>query len=100
MHSSLLSTYLLTSSLVLPADSTRAFSCRPIPGDHDWPSDDAWADLNKTVSGRLVHPHPAGCRLPSGPGVRSVRRRKMQCGAGRMDGLELPHYRLGATGKT
>jgi hypothetical protein len=60
MHSSLLSTYLLTSSLFLLADSISTLSCKPVPGDLDWPSDDAWANLNKTVSGRLLRPVPPG----------------------------------------
>ncbi|KAK3387405.1 hypothetical protein B0H63DRAFT_469968 [Podospora didyma] len=60
MHSSFLSTYLLTSSFVFLAASIPTRSCKAIPGDPDWPLDAAWANLNKTVSGRLIRPVPPG----------------------------------------
>ena len=66
MHSSLLSAYLLASCLPFLADATPVLSCKPIPGDPDWPSEGAWAELNATVSGRLVRPVPLGAVCQQG----------------------------------
>ena len=55
------------TTLALPADTTsqaplEALSahrlCKPLPGDPDWPSPSAWAQLNNTISGRLLAPLP------------------------------------------
>ncbi|OBR04627.1 FAD binding domain-containing protein [Colletotrichum higginsianum IMI 349063] len=35
-------------------------SCKYLPGDPGWPSADAWAQLNRTVDGRLVATVPLG----------------------------------------
>jgi hypothetical protein len=34
--------------------------CKAIPGSSDWPSDDEWAKLNTSISGRLLKPPPPG----------------------------------------
>ncbi|KAH8682868.1 hypothetical protein BGZ60DRAFT_479702 [Tricladium varicosporioides] len=34
--------------------------CKATPGSHDWPSDFEWAQLNQTLSGRLIKPIPPG----------------------------------------
>jgi hypothetical protein len=33
-------------------------SCRVIPGDEQWPTDDTWADFNQSISGRLIRTVP------------------------------------------
>lgn len=60
MHSSFRSAFFIISLLLFPADSKPTPFCKPIPGDHDWPSVKAWANLNTTVSGRLLRPIPPG----------------------------------------
>ncbi|KAI0479900.1 hypothetical protein F4859DRAFT_477683 [Xylaria cf. heliscus] len=40
--------------------TTTAPRCRSIPGDSSWPTEDIWADLNRTVAGRLLAPLPIG----------------------------------------
>jgi len=35
-------------------------ACRYLPGDQGWPSLDQWAQLNASVSGRLIATVPAG----------------------------------------
>lgn len=49
-------TYLFWSLLLLLATVTNAgkSSCRNIPGDAGWPAESEWAQLNKTVDGRLI----------------------------------------------
>ncbi|EHK47862.1 hypothetical protein TRIATDRAFT_44348 [Trichoderma atroviride IMI 206040] len=42
------------------AVSSFAPSCKPIPGDKQWPSQEAWDSLNQTISGRLIRPIPPG----------------------------------------
>jgi len=44
-------------------------SCKVIPGDRAWPSQQAWSQLNQTVGGRLIQtiPQAAVCR-PGGYG--------------------------------
>lgn len=49
----------------LPATTTTAAaaaatpsSCKCLPGDGCWPSDETWAALNTTVGGRLVKTEP------------------------------------------
>ena len=44
-------------------------SCKAIPGDHAWPSQQLWSQLNDTIDGRLVQivPQAAVCR-PGGYG--------------------------------
>jgi hypothetical protein len=47
----------LIRSIFLCLQATAVFchqGCRVIPGDRGWPSEQAWDQLNKTVSGRLV----------------------------------------------
>ena len=45
-------------ALTIPQDSARVLQCKPMSGDPNWPSDDAWSKLNKTVSGKLLAPLP------------------------------------------
>lgn len=42
-------------------------SCRYLPGDAGWPSQDAWTKLNTTVNGKLVATVPIGspCHDPT-----------------------------------
>lgn len=41
--------------------------CYRLPGDKDWPSDEAWSTLNSTVNGKLVATVPIGspCHDPT-----------------------------------
>jgi hypothetical protein len=32
--------------------------CKTIPGDAEWPSEDAWASFNDTLGGALIKPKP------------------------------------------
>lgn len=43
-----------TEPIPVPGNST----CRPFPGDADWPSESRWAELNSTLGGSLVRPEP------------------------------------------
>ena len=43
-----------------PAQSSAKNGCRVIPSDPQWPSPQQWAELNKTVNGRLVATIPIG----------------------------------------
>ncbi|CAG8958606.1 hypothetical protein HYFRA_00009923 [Hymenoscyphus fraxineus] len=47
-------------------------SCRAIPGDSNWPSQDVWTELNKTVGGRLIAtiPQAAVCHREGYGGVQ------------------------------
>lgn len=49
-------THLLPFGVLLVAARAQATgtSCLSIPGDPDWPADSLWAQLNQTVSGRLI----------------------------------------------
>ena len=47
----------LTPDGKLQASTTR-YSCKPLPGDPDWPVPATWAALNSSVSGRLLAPRP------------------------------------------
>lgn len=60
----------LVAALLL-AQSCNAYdtTCRSLPGDHSWPTENDWAELNRTVGGRLIatipqanicHPVPYG----------------------------------------
>ncbi|TVY19635.1 FAD-linked oxidoreductase ZEB1 [Lachnellula arida] len=46
----------LTSTVV----SVSNLTCKSTPGSKDWPSDAEWAQLNLTLSGRLLKPSPPG----------------------------------------
>ncbi|KAK5999244.1 VAO-type flavoprotein oxidase [Cladobotryum mycophilum] len=35
-------------------------NCKAYPGSPDWPPSETWAQLNKTLGGRLLHPAPPG----------------------------------------
>jgi hypothetical protein len=37
-----------------PHNGNSRSSCRPIPGDSEWPSAKLWSSLNDTVNGRLI----------------------------------------------
>lgn len=39
-------------------DRNKDSSCRTIPGDESWPTDDAWAAFNTSVGGRLIRTIP------------------------------------------
>lgn len=41
--------------------------CKVGPGDAGWPSDQEWATFNKSLSGRLLKPAPAGAVCYPGP---------------------------------
>jgi len=47
--------------------SVRAHSCRAIPGDAAWPSQDDWSQLNSTLGGKLIASVPAAsvCHDPN-----------------------------------
>ncbi|GFF31211.1 FAD binding domain protein [Aspergillus udagawae] len=50
----------LVVALILAASGiTNALNCKCSPSDSCWPSDDDWASLNHTVSGRLIRTVPA-----------------------------------------
>lgn len=55
------------ASLLRRQDST---SCKSIPGDHQWPSQVRWNQLNETVGGHLIatEPQAAVCH-PNGYGA-------------------------------
>ncbi|CAG8208939.1 hypothetical protein PENNAL_c0015G07857 [Penicillium nalgiovense] len=40
------------------ASAAHSNACRNMPGDRDWPSNDAWGELNSTVGGRLMRGQP------------------------------------------
>lgn len=42
-------------------------SCRVLPGDSGWPTDEDWSQLNSTIGGRLVlgTPLAQSCHLPT-----------------------------------
>ncbi|OGM43517.1 hypothetical protein ABOM_008058 [Aspergillus bombycis] len=42
----------------LDASAAHSNACRNMPGDRDWPSNDAWSELNHTVRGRLMRGQP------------------------------------------
>lgn len=42
-------------------------SCRPIPGDTDWPSARLWSSLNDTVDGHLIATVPLASVCHTGP---------------------------------
>ncbi|KAI1075950.1 hypothetical protein F5B20DRAFT_343420 [Whalleya microplaca] len=62
---------LLLSTLVTSAATTtpegRPASCKCLPGDACWPSEDEWTALNNTVGGRLIATIPLGspCHIPT-----------------------------------
>ena len=37
---------------------TGLYSCKPLPGDPDWPAPSTWAAFNSSISGRLLAPLP------------------------------------------
>jgi hypothetical protein len=45
---------LLAAAATVPAATTPAKGCRFIPGDKGWPAEAEWAQLNRTVGGRLI----------------------------------------------
>lgn len=53
-----------SSSLALPPART----CKPLPGDPQWPTETTWQALNSSVSGQLFKPVPPGAAChPSWP---------------------------------
>ncbi|KAL0938639.1 FAD binding domain-containing protein [Colletotrichum truncatum] len=50
----------LASAACPSRNDSRPPSCKYLPGDEGWPSQDTWAKLNKTVGGRLVATVPLG----------------------------------------
>jgi hypothetical protein len=42
-------------------------SCRAFPGGPDWPLDDEWSQLNRTLGGALLKPIPLGTVCYPGP---------------------------------
>jgi hypothetical protein len=42
-------------------------ACRYLPGDHEWPTQQEWDELNKTVHGQLIATIPLGsaCHDPT-----------------------------------
>ena len=53
-----------TAVLALPG---RAQDCHVLPGDAQWPNEQAWSKLNTTVGGKLVATVPIGspCHDPT-----------------------------------
>ncbi|PGH17444.1 hypothetical protein AJ80_04814 [Polytolypa hystricis UAMH7299] len=41
--------------------------CKVFPGDKDWPSEDAWASLNKVADNQLLKPRPKAAVCYNGP---------------------------------
>lgn len=58
LNSANLQLYLAAFSWLWAA--TSAQTCKPIPGDSNWPSVAQWTALNATVNGRLIRPTPPG----------------------------------------
>ncbi|KAF1993409.1 FAD-binding domain-containing protein [Amniculicola lignicola CBS 123094] len=50
-----------------------ARACRFIPGDDEWPSDQAWAKFNETLGGVLLKPLPLASVCYTGPNFNSTR---------------------------
>lgn len=70
MLSALLPSLLLLSPAANAADiisRVPSTNCKYLPSDANWPSLDEWAELNNTVSGRLVATVPLGapCHDPT-----------------------------------
>lgn len=53
-----LSSAILSTGTVLNGTGTGQPSCRYLPGDQGWPSEESWARLNTTVGGRLLVTNP------------------------------------------
>ncbi|KAI1319320.1 hypothetical protein F5Y16DRAFT_414289 [Xylariaceae sp. FL0255] len=47
-----------SASTVSTIEAKAASSCRQLPGDKAWPSDEAWNMLNTTIGGRLIAAKP------------------------------------------
>lgn len=58
---------LLCAIAPVQAESASSSSCRIIPGDAQWPSQDTWNAFNESVSGRLIRTVPLAspCHNPS-----------------------------------
>jgi hypothetical protein len=58
---------LLNSVEALPQGPEAKDDCRCLPGDACWPAESTWAQLNSTVSGKLVATVPIGspCHDPT-----------------------------------
>ncbi len=52
--SKLLHWFVLAGSAAVSAGTGSTASCKPIPGDPAWPTNAEWAQLNRTVGGRLI----------------------------------------------
>ncbi|KAF2712547.1 FAD binding domain-containing protein [Pleomassaria siparia CBS 279.74] len=61
--------FLVASTGATPVDSSSSTSrCKVYPGDAAWPSDDAWAKLNKATDNRLlIKPEPQASVCYNGP---------------------------------
>lgn len=58
-------TWVLLIHFIILATANNAWyktnsTCKPIPGSPNWPSEWAWDQLNRTLSGRLFKPSPPG----------------------------------------
>lgn len=54
--------------LTVQASGQAADNCKVFPGDRNWPSDETWEKLNKTLGGVLIKPVPlaAACYHENG----------------------------------
>ena len=57
----------LVSVALLARLGEAAADCHVLPGDAAWPKDEAWSQLNTTVSGKLIKTVPIGspCHDPT-----------------------------------
>lgn len=53
--------------LTVKASNHAAQECKVFPGDAQWPSESAWAQLNASINGVLLRPKPAASVCYSGP---------------------------------
>ncbi|KAJ6015185.1 FAD-binding domain-containing protein [Penicillium herquei] len=67
MRATFLSLTLLPFGYALSSSSHRHSNCRYLPGDPEWPSLEAWHELNSTVGGRLsaTVPLASPCHTPN-----------------------------------
>lgn len=59
-----------SASSILPRTCESSFcnsTCKTLPGDLDWPKQEEWSELNKTVGGRLIATVPvaSACHNPT-----------------------------------
>ena len=70
---------LIVPSLAVPAETRQPNStnCRYLPADPQWPTEDDWSQLNKTIRGRLIKGAPLARQCHS-PGLDNAACAKIQ----------------------